>query len=98
MHLKTLAAGALCQLCTAEPDVGALAMHLNLAPALLRAASSDVSTVYLKAQFDLGLAEYFNILQIGSRALPLSVSFFFGHGLLDGWFDAMATSLENGVV
>lgn len=48
VSIKTLAVGTLCQLCSSEPDVAVLAMHLNLAPALLRAASSRVSTVYLK--------------------------------------------------
>lgn len=48
MQLKTLAVGTLSQICSDQPDVAVLVMHLSLAPALLRTVSSDVSTVYLK--------------------------------------------------
>ncbi|CAM9278761.1 unnamed protein product [Discosporangium mesarthrocarpum] len=47
VSLKTLAAGALSQLCS-NPDIANLAMHLSLAPALLDTISSVRSTVYLK--------------------------------------------------
>lgn len=79
--LKTLVVGALCQLCSAESDVAMLAMHLNLAPALLRAASSDVSTVYLKvndgicngaAVYDARVTNAAMMLRLSSKSyLPL---------------------------
>lgn len=54
----------MCKLCRTEPDVATLAMHLNLAPALLQAIYDDTSTVYLKvsscARVSSALLGWFN--------------------------------------
>lgn len=64
VSLKALTVGAMCKLCRTEPDVATLAMHLNLAPALLQAIYDDTSTVYLKvsscARVSSALLGWFN--------------------------------------
>lgn len=48
VSMKTLVVGVLVTMCRLEPDVGALAMQLNLASTLLQMVYSNSSTSYLK--------------------------------------------------